>query len=415
MRILVANYRYFVSGGPERYMFNIMRKLEEKGHKIVPFSVHNLKNAPTQYDKYFVEPIGGRDKTYFKEYTLNPRTIFQLIGRTFYSFETKRAIQRVIKDEQIDSAYVLHYLNKLSPSIIVGAKQSGVRVVVRLSDYGLLCPRFDFLYNEQPCDACMVHGLGSAIKRKCVQNSTAASIVRVCSMIMHRMFHVYDKVDTFVCPSKFLANILIDHGFPAKKIVHIPTFVNTNDIEPKYNGDYVLYCGRLVEEKGVQFLIKAFDLLDDAALTLKIVGDDTTPLASKLKEFVVTKGIRNVQFLGFKEGNELARLLQGAKYLVVPSVWYDNMPNVILEAFAHGKPVLASNIGSLPEVVDDGTNGYLFAPGDAADLASKMKFMTNDVVASLGVEARKKAETVYPPDKHYEKLIEVMHGQDCRP
>jgi glycosyltransferase involved in cell wall biosynthesis len=410
MKILIAHYRYFISGGPEKYMFNIMANLEQNGHKVIPFSIKGDKNQPTPFSKYFVEPIGGSDKVYFKDYQKNLRTITQLMGRSFYSFETKKAIKHQIKCESPDIVYILCFINKISPSIIQGAKEMNRKVIIRLSDYSLLCPRQDFLYQNVVCETCLNKGLFNAIQRKCVQNSLPASMIRVCSMKFHRFIKIYDQVDAFICPSKFLANKLIDAGFAAEKVFHIPTFIHHTRITPKYKGDYVLYYGRISEEKGIGNLIKGFQSIQD--IPLKIVGDDTGSLAKELKQYVLDNRLNNIEFLGFKSGVELDKIVNDCKFIVVPAIWYDNMPNVILEAFANGKPVIASNIGSLSELVDDEVNGLLFKPGDINDLATKIKklYHNDELVYQYGLKAREKVESQYNPDLHYYKLINVFAG-----
>ena len=185
MRILLVNYRYFISGGPEKYMFNIKTMLENQGHEVIPFSIHSNKNVATEYSKYFVEPIGGRDAIYFEEVKKTPRSIWQMLTRSIYSKEVEKAIKREIDDVKPDLVYIIHFVNKLSPSVIRGARKKGIPVVLRLSDYFLLCPRFDFMYEKRVCEECLTKGYRSCIKKRCVKGSLFASVVRVFSMKFH--------------------------------------------------------------------------------------------------------------------------------------------------------------------------------------------------------------------------------------
>ena len=186
MKILLVNYRYFISGGPEKYMFNIKKMLEDNGHEVIPFSIHSNKNVETEYSKYFVEPIGSRDATYFEECKKTPKVIWQMLTRSIYSTEVEKAIKKEIKDVKPDLVYIIHFVNKLSPSVICGAKKMDVPVVLRLSDYFLLCPRFDFMYNKKPCEECLTKGYRTCIKKRCVKGSLFASVVRVFSMKVHK-------------------------------------------------------------------------------------------------------------------------------------------------------------------------------------------------------------------------------------
>jgi len=409
MRILLVNYRYFISGGPEKYMFNIKKLLENNGHKVIPFSIHSNKNVKTEYSKYFVEPIGGRDATYFDEVKKTPKSIWKMLTRSCYSFEVKKAIQREIKDVKPDLVYIIHFVNKLSPSVITGAKEMGVPVVLRLSDYFLLCPRFDFLYEKKICEDCLTCGYASCIKKRCVKNSLFASVVRVFSMRLHNVMHIYDKVDAFITPSEFLKNKLVANGFEKEKINCIPTFTaSKSQVGETVIGTYGLYFGRVAEEKGVETVVKAYEIMPDRYV--KIMGDDTTDEAIRLKKYVEEHQLKNIEFLGFKTGTELEEIIKGARFTLIPSIWYDNLPNTALESFQYSKPVIASNIGSLPELVIDGVNGYLFDPYNASELATKVKLLDeDDLVQKMGAVSRIRLEDRFAPKTHYDELMKVFN------
>ena len=389
MRILLVNYRYFISGGPEKYMFNIKKLLEENGHEVIPFSIHSSKNVETEYSKYFVEPIGNRDAVYFNEVKKTPKSIWQMVSRSVYSIEVKKAIQKEIKDVKPDIVYIIHFVNKLSPSVITGAKELGIPVVLRLSDYFLLCPRFDFMYQKKVCEECLTKGYKACIQKNCVQGSKAASLIRVFSMRVHSLLRVYDKVDAFITPSVFLKKKLVENGFPENKIICIPTFTDSkSEVGIPQIGEYGLYFGRVTEEKGVETVIKAYEQMPGKRL--KIMGDDTTEEGIRLKKYVKSKGIRNIEFLGFKCGIELETVIKNARFIIIPSIWYDNLPNTALESFQYSKPVIASNIGSLPELVKDGFNGFLFTPGNAEDLKNKIMTLDSDekLIRQMGANSR---------------------------
>lgn len=409
MKILLVNYRYFVSGGPEKYMFNIKKMLEENGHEVIPFSIHSNKNVETEYSKYFVEPIGSRDTTYFEECKKTPKVILQMFSRSCYSLNVKKAIKREIKDVKPDIVYIIHFVNKLSPSVIKGAKEMGVPVVLRLSDYFLLCPRFDFLSDRKICEDCLTKGYSACLKKKCVKGSTIASFIRVFSMKFHNLIHIYDYVDAFVTPCEFLKNKLIDNGFQKNKITCIPTFTSSkSNVGEQIVGDYGLYFGRITEEKGVETVIKAYEKLPDKYV--KIMGDDTTDEAIRLKKYVEEHRLKNIEFLGFKNGTELENVIKESRFTMIPSIWYDNLPNTALESFQFSKPVIASNMGSLPELVIDGHNGYLFNPYSFEELIEKIKMLENDdLVITMGKNSRKRLEESFSPQKHYDMLVGIFN------
>ena len=408
MKILLVNYRYFISGGPEKYMFNIKKMLEDNGHEVIPFSIHSNKNVETKYSKYFVEPIGSRDATYFEECKKTPKVILQMISRSCYSFEVKKAIQKEIKDVKPDVVYIIHFVNKLSPSVIRGAKQLGIPVVLRLSDYFLLCPRFDFMYQKKVCEECITSGYTACIRKKCVKNSLFASLIRVFSMKLHNFIKVYNDVDAFITPSEFLKDKLVANGFQEKKITCIPTFTRseTQNVIPIL-GEYGLYFGRITEEKGVETVVKAYEKLPHH--NLKIMGDDSTTEAEKLKKYIEKHNIHNIQFVGFKSGEELEKIISNARFTLIPSIWYDNLPNTALESFKYAKPVIASNIGSLPELVVDGENGWLFEPGNVDSLVEKIKMLDDDnMVKNMGESSRERLNKQFAPSTHYKALMDIF-------
>lgn len=408
MRILLVNYRYFISGGPEKYMFNIKRMLEENGHEVIPFSVHSNKNVETEYAKYFVEPIGSRDVTYFDECKKTPKAIWQMITRSIYSVEVEKAIRKEIKEENPDLVYIIHFVNKLSPSVIYGAKKMGLPVVMRLSDYFLLCPRFDFMYEKKPCEECLARGYGVCIKRRCVKGSLFASMIRVLSMKVHELINIYKEVDAFITPSEFLKQKLIENGYDEKKINCIPSFtVSESETGEPEVGSYGLYFGRIEEEKGVDVVVRAYEKLP--GYQVKIAGDDTTEEAVRLKEYIKEKCLVNIEFVGFKSGRELENIIRSARFTLIPSLCYDNLPNTALESFQHSKPVIASDIGSLPEIVTNGVNGYLYAAGNADELCEKIRQMDDDQkVKRMGAASRERLSGKFAPEVHYHALMRVF-------
>lgn len=411
MKILLVNYRYFISGGPEKYMFNIKDMLESEGHEVIPFSIHSNKNVETEYSKYFVEPIGSRDATYYDDYKKTPKTILQMLSRSIYSITVKKAIKKVITDTKPDLVYILHFINKLSPSVIKGAKEMGLPVVLRLSDYFLLCPRFDFLYRKKICEDCLSHGYRSCIRKRCIKDSLSASVIRVFAMKVHRIMKVYKHLDAMIAPSRFLMDKLSANGFDGSRINHIPTFTSYKDsVEEQVPGRYGLYFGRITEEKGVDVLVRAYELLGEG-YPLVITGDDTTEEGIRLKEYVKEHGLSHITFTGFLSGERLQDIIRNARYVLIPSIWYDNLPNTALEAFRLHKPVLASNIGSLPELVIPGVNGFLFEAGNAEEAAAMIRTMEDDtLVRQMGSNSYKLLQEQFSAEKHYQELITLFQS-----
>lgn len=406
MKVLIINSRYFLSAGPEKYLFGLEKILQEKNHKTIIFSTKNSKNKKNKFEKYFADPISGKDEVYFNEYKINIKTIIQILSRQFYSFYIKKRADILIKKEKPDIAYLLHHYNKLSPSVIDACKKNNVPIVMRISDYSMVCPEGHLYREKKPCEKCINKSLFYAIKYKCVKKSFIGSLIKVAAIKLHRIIRIYNKVNHIVFPSKFTMDKL--RPFVKKmEISHIPTFIMRTE---KYNqkiGDYMLFVGRLEENKGVMNAIVA---VKRTQFKLKIVGDSSSNYGKEIKEYVRKNKLVNVEFMGNKQGDELRKIYQSARFVIIPSLWYENLPNVALEAMIHSKPILASNLGSMKEIIKEGYNGIFFDPNNIKELRKKTKllFESQTICQEMGINSYHEAITKYNPYKHYNKLIRVF-------
>lgn len=406
MKIALVNYRYFISGGPERYYFNIKEIFERKGHQVIPFSVKCSKNFTTEYDKYFLESVD--DEEYFAQTKKTLGTVLKSFSRMFYSFEAKRKFKQLLIDTKPDIVYIMQYHNKISPSIIYAAREQGIPVVHRISDFQYMCPNALF-YNDRTgvCEDCLKGKRFSCVKNKCVLNSMVYSAIKASAKALHDMMGVAKKIDAFVVPSSFTTEKLIEYGIPQERLHHIPTFFNLKGKtdEPKYE-QFFLYVGRIERQKGLQTLINAFV---DTPHRLKIIGFSNDGYENELKNCLVGKK-HHIEFLGRMNFEEIIPYLNSCLCTVVPSEWYDNFPNVILESFAYHKAVIATNFGSLPELVKHHHTGLTFNYGDVADLRSCIDFMSShiDQAKRMGAEAYRSITDKYSPDAHYQSLMNAL-------
>jgi glycosyltransferase involved in cell wall biosynthesis len=408
--VALCNYRYFLSGGPERYMFAVENLLRQRGHKVAPFAARYPQNRETPFARYFVSPPVRMGTVYFEDHPRSLPNLLRLLGRCFYSFEAKHKLKRLIRAESLDVAYILQHHNVLSPSVISAAKDLGRKAVVRLSDFALLCPAYHFLKQGRPCEACY-GGLWHALPGRCSRGSLSVTLARVASMYFHRVLRIYERVDAFVTPTQFLREKMIRGGVPSARIHHIPTFIEGPPARARaQRQEHILYLGRLSPEKGVEHLLRAYERLRHPRVPLIIVGDGPPTEVARLQGLTTALGLHDVRFSGFKSGNEVEQLLRECFFLVVPSICYENLPNVVLEAFVHAKPVIASRLGSLPEVVTDGVEGLLFEAANAQDLAAKMDALLTapQQAREMGERAAYAAETRFSPTEHYRRLIEVL-------
>ncbi|MCF6237179.1 MAG: glycosyltransferase family 4 protein [Gammaproteobacteria bacterium] len=415
MKILLINYRYFVSGGPERYLFNVKNLLEENGHQVISFSIKSDRNEKSEYEKYFVDPIGGQDVHYFHEGKKSIRYAIDTVARLFYSFHVRNKLSKLIENEQPDVAYILHHYNKLSPSVINSCKSHGVRVVMRLSDFFLLCPQAHFLRNGVICEECHQKSLLSCVKNKCIKDSRIGSLLKASALYFHKnILKIYDDVDKFVCTTDFMKKKLIQDGVNADRVSVIRTFVNSLGEETLDNleGNYILYFGRFSHEKGVDILINAYyrSKLYDAGIRLMLVGGKLSDIKGVDAEILIKLG-GHITTYDFLPTEKLEPLIKGCLFTVVPSRWYENLPNTILESYRLSKLVITSDIGSLPEVVENGSTGLLFKNENINDLSEKLRILVSDGNRRMQMrkEVTRKLAT-YSQDTHYQSLMNVLRG-----
>jgi glycosyltransferase involved in cell wall biosynthesis len=425
MKILIANHRYFVSSGPERYLFNIIARLQKAGHSIVPFSVDYAQNEPTPYSEYFVPSLGKPDQVYFDEHRSSLSAIPRTLGRLFYSREVERAVDRLVEETQPDLAYILHYLRKLSPSILVALKKHKIPIVVRLSDYGMFCAEHHCLRNNEPCALCTDGSLMHSVRYKCVKGSRALSLLDAMATGFHRWKRYFDLVDVYVTTNPFMHEMMAKAGYPKEKLLCIPTFTDTEMFAPAPADTprtaIVSIC-RLDPPKGLHILVEAMRRLHQRKgnsipqLTIAGTGHNAAYVAA-LKAGVTAAGLQNkIVFAGHVKATDMSAFLRGALCSVIPALWFENLPNSLIESLACGVPVIASDIGSLSSAITNGHDGLLHRPGDADDLAEKIDRLTSNPVlqARLSENSRRTALTKYSPETHTASLLalfEKMLGQ----
>ena len=420
MRILLINYRYFISGGPERYLFNVKEMLEEEGHEIIPFSVKSKRNVPTEYEQYFAEPMGGQDEAYFDNAKRTPRFALDVISRLFYSFHVKRRLKKLIDDTRPDVAYILHHYNKLSPSVIDACKEKGLKVYVRLSDFFLLCPQAHFLRRGTVCERCLESGFHEAVLGRCVKNSVIGSTLKAASLYLHtKIMKCYKRVDGFVCTTKFMKERMQRAGWPESRLHVIPTFisettVHDNNALGKYQSStrYILYFGRFSYEKGLDLLVDAYALsaLADEGIRLVLVGGEERELEAVLGKKVDELEVReSIDIVAFQNSHELSGMIKNSMFVVIPSRWYENLPNTVLESYAHGKPIVAMNIGSMSEVVKNGVSGLLFSRENKAELAIMLKQLSmNPALLNKLSDGVRDIHRMFEKRAHMNRLIALL-------
>lgn len=414
MKIILVNYRYFISGGPERYLFNVKELFEKHGHDVIPFSIKHNNNEPCVYDKYFASPIGGGDVTYFSDSKITKISeLFKFFGRMFYSFEVRARFKELVLDTQPDIVYVLHYQNKMSPSFLGVTRRYNIPVVQRISDFGHICANQVF-YNyklKETCERCLSGSKFNAVKYNCVYDSKIYSFIKVLALRTHEFLGVIHKIDAFVIPSEFTFSKLRLFNIPANKLVYLPTFYKSlkkgcHELPISYN-DFALYVGRIEEEKGIMTMVKAFE---GTRMYLKVIGFSSRNYDQRIKEYLKGKQ-HNIEFLGKQSFETVKKHLSNCAFTITPSECYDNFPNSVLESYAFQKAVVSSDLGSLREMIRHQDTGLLFESGNFIQLREccLYLFANKDKCKRMGQEGRIWVRNKLSEEKHYERLITLFH------
>ncbi len=378
--ILLTHNLYRIHGG-EDTAFNAEKTLlESKGHRVITFIEDNAR-------------LNGR----------NPLKVLNMI----WSRSAYRKIKHLIMDTKPDVAHFHNTFFMISPSAYYACKEEGVPVVQTLHNYRLICPGALLMRGGTACEDCVGKSVPwQGVLNACWRGSYIGTALVTSMLTLHRLLKTWqEKVDIYIALTEFAKKKFIEGGLPAEKIVVKPNFVYPDPGKGDHGGKYVLFVGRLSQEKGLPTLLRAWKNLKD--IPIKIVGEG--PLMSEIKSLAGREGLDNLEFLGRKPREEVFRLMKDALMLVFPSECYESFPLAVAEAFATGLPVVASRLGAMAEIVEDGRTGLLFEAGNPEDLADKVRWgwENPERMKVMGIEARKEFEDKYTAEKNYEMLMEI--------
>lgn len=318
-----------------------------------------------------------------------------------YSRSAKRSFFSTLSAERPDVVHVHNLYPFLSPSILTACREKSVPVVMHVHNYRLICPIDVSLRNGTLCELC-----DGGREYRCALNNCRGNIfesigyaARAAMARRWRLFH--DNVTLFLPPSHFVKRRLVNAGFPEEQIVVLPNMVSVpvSGVDSS-GGQYIAYSGRLSPTKGVGTLLGA---ARHTRLPVRLAGDG--PIMTQL----VDEAPKNAKFLGFLDRHQIVNFYRGARFTVVPSTWWEVFGLTGAESMSHGLPVIASRIGSLPEIVDEGYTGLLFEPGNAEDLARQMKLLWEnpELCRQMSLAGREKAVREYSEEVYYKRLMAV--------
>lgn len=322
-----------------------------------------------------------------------------------WSHEIYTELSELLAKVRPDVAHFHNTFPMMSPSVYAACRDNGVPVIQTLHNFRFICPSGLLLRDGRPCEDCVGTSLLPALQHRCYRGSLPATGAMVWMLLRNRWNGAYQTlVNRYVALTEFAANRLIAGGLPSARVVVKPNFMADIPSPGGGNGGYVVYVGRLSAEKGVRTLLSAWKFLP--GVPLKILGDG--PLRQELERSSATDNLP-VEFLGFCDHKRIAEVVGGAAFQIVPSEWYEGFPMVIVEAYAYGTPVIASRIGSLDEIVEEGVTGVKFEPGNPRDLSDKVKALWTDPLrqSTLRRTARERFDMKFSSKKNFEALMEI--------
>lgn len=390
MKILLANKFYYRRGGDCIYMLNLEKLLKAHGHEVAVFAMDYPENLDTPWKKYF------------------PKNMSKLMAfsRPFGSHEVKSKFKKLLDEFKPDVVHLNNVHTQLSPVMAELAHQRGIKVVWTLHDYKLLCPRYDCLKNGNTiCETCFNGDKKACLDNKCMKGSKLASFIGYKEAVVWNRERLEVCTDVFICPSQFMADKMVQGGFSKSKMQTLCNFIDVEKCRYSHTDlsdstvsvllpkkeNYYCFIGRLSHEKGAKTLIEAANQLP---YKLVIIGGG--PLMDELKAVAHT----NIEFVGFKQWDDIKQLVGKARFSVIPSEWYENNPLSVIEAQCLGTPVLGANIGGIPELTD-----YTFSSGNIADLKTKIEKMWNSELDYQQIASE--AQHHYDAETYYDKLINI--------
>jgi len=405
MKILLINTFLYRRGGDCTYMFSLGELLKSNGHEVFYWGMKHPLNIIHEYEDYFPEYIDYVEMNANK----NPINAFKVLIRSIYSLESKKKLEKFLYIVKPDIVHLNNIHAHLTPSIIDVIYKRNIQIIWTLHDYKLLCPDTHFLSNGKICEKCKGKKFYNCVLNRCKKNSLTASFVATTEAYFHQLLKMHQKVDYLIAPSEFLKSKYVEFGWDKSKVEFVrnflPNFPQNNHYIEK---DYILYFGGLSPWKGILTLIEAMKELNKIELFIVGAGTEKDGIEKNIKE----NNITNVHLLGYKSGDELIKIVNESKFIIVPSEWYENCPYSIMEAMAIGKPVIGANIGGIPELIEDGKTGLLYQSGNVEELKNKIEWLYKrpEKINKFGEKAQLKAEKEFSSELYYKRIINIYRN-----
>ena len=382
MRILVAHNHYQQAGGEDESFAAEVSALRGAGHEVHTYAVHN-------------DSIHGMRK-------------LGVAVRTLWNRRSYQEVRSLIRQHRPDVCHFQNTFPLISPSAYYAAKAERVPVVQHLRNYRLLCPGALFFRDGKVCETCLNKTIPlPGVLNKCYRGSLAGSATVVAMLTLHRGLRTWDRlINVYVSLTEFAKRKFVQGGFDGSRIVVKPNFVTPDPGPGPGDGNYAVFLGRLSHEKGITTLLRAWEQNGlGAAFPLKVIGSGPSDVEVKA---AAARGA-GIEYLGRMPARDAYDVVGRASMLVLPSEWYETFGRVAVEAFAKGTPVIASDLGAMAELIDNGRTGLLFRPGDSNDLAAKVRELLANPqrLRAMRAEVRREFEAKYTARENVRRLIEI--------
>ena len=407
MRILHINKFFDLRGGAETMLHALMAHQREEGHEVHAFSTRSPDNVPSQDATRFVERF---------DYSIQEglRKDIRKGMSYLWNREARTAVSQALREIRPDVIHLHNIYHHLSSSILGPIRAFGIPCVQTLHDYKLACPNYTMFTEGAPCERCKGGRYFEAVKHHCLTSFAAGNVLAALEMGMTKAMQLYERtIHTFICPSRFLAEKMIAWGEPPSKMVVIPNAVEIPESIATRDGGYALAVGRLSVEKGFDVLVRAAATVPKIRIRIAGIG----PEEGRLRSLATSLGATNVEFLGFVHRDRDRDLWCRARVVLTPSVWYENAPLAVLEAMAFGLPILASDIGGLPELVTHEDNGLLVAAHDVSAWAQALERfdkLPDETQARMGESSRQKIKASFTWEAHLTALEAVYRAAGAK-